>query len=568
MHKERVVGVGRLLFLFLAAGLAPFLLAARLWAGEPALRLVSPPDGVWVSQERLFLAGSGGGTAQTVRISGVNLAKGEAVPVGEGGVFGAPITLARGMNTIKVAADQRTVEVRLFYTPDPQKNPPPQDFKRFYLHSQPAVLNCQECHRLRKGEFDFAKIIPARANCTDKCHQDKGRAKHVHGPVGGGVCISCHSPHGTRLPAFVERSGPSLCTACHEVKKEEFGQKVVHSPVEEGCLDCHDPHESGMRYQLKGEGDSLSGLCYNCHEAAIFKRESQHSPVAEGDCIACHRPHSSAHAKLLIAPAEGGELCFQCHEDRKADFNLAYVHAPAQENCADCHDPHSAKARYMLKEEGGALCAKCHQEYSPKVYEAIKTATVKHPPVADGKCVSCHRPHSSAYAGLLKESMEKLCFSCHGELGETVAASKNRHGPVQSGDCAACHNVHGSKFTKLLARFYPLNFYNPYVPENYDLCFGCHNKDVARNKTTETLTNFRDGSYNLHYFHVNNQKGRTCTACHDPHASNQAKHIRYEVPFGAWSYPINITKSEFGGTCVVGCHAPKEYNRKTPKLRK
>jgi predicted CXXCH cytochrome family protein len=223
----------------------------------------------------------------------------------------------------------------------------------------------------------------------------------------------------------------------------------------------------------------------------------------------------------------------------------------------------------MLKEEGGKLCAMCHRDYSPKIYEAIDTAEVKHPPVDSGACVDCHRPHSSQYASLLKNSMEKLCFSCHDELGETVGASQYRHGPVQTGDCTACHNVHGSKFTKLLARLYPLTFYIAYAPENYDLCFGCHNKEIAKNRTTESLTNFRDGDYNLHYFHVNNEKGRTCTACHDPHASNQPKHIRYEVPFGDWwSYPINITKTETGATCVVGCHAPKGYDRINPRMKK
>lgn len=568
MKKERLVGGGRLVLLCLVAGLVHFILAGSASAAEAGLRVVSPPDAVWVTEGKLFLAGNGAGAAKTVKISGVDVAKGDSVAVGEGGVYGAAIALGKGMNTIKVVADKSVAEVRVFYTADPIKSPPPKEFKKFYVHANPAELNCQECHRLRKGEYDFTKIIPARSNCTDKCHQDKGKAKHVHGPVGGGVCISCHSPHGSLLAGFVERSGTALCTVCHQAKKEEFEQKHVHSPVEDGCVDCHDPHESKMRYQLKAEGDSVSALCYTCHEDAIFKKDSQHGPVAEGDCIACHRPHSSPNAKLLIAPSEGGALCFQCHEDRKAEFNMQFVHAPAQDNCADCHDPHSAKAKYMLKEEGGALCAKCHKEATPKIYEAIKTATVKHPPVDGGKCVACHRPHSSSYAALLKDSMEKLCFSCHGDLGEMVAASKNRHGPVQTGDCTACHNVHGSKFTKLLARYYPMNFYSAYAAENYDLCFGCHNKDIAKTKTTETLTNFRDGGYNLHYFHVNNEKGRTCTACHDAHASNQPKHIRYEVPFGAWSYPINITKTESGASCVVGCHAPKEYDRKNPKLKK
>jgi predicted CXXCH cytochrome family protein len=552
----------------LCSGLLNLVPGTAAWAAGPSLRVISPPSGVWVTEEKLYLAGLAAGPGTAVKISGVEAANRGQVAIAEGGVFGVAITLGKGQNNIKVEAGDSKVEVQVFYAADPKKTPPPKEYKRFYVHQKPADLNCQECHRLRKGVYDFKRIMPARANCTDKCHQDKGKAKHVHGPVGSGVCISCHSPHGSSRPAFVERGGQELCTVCHQARREEFIQKHIHPPVEEGCVECHDPHESSMRYQLRAEGESTSALCFNCHEEGIFKRPVQHSPVADGDCIACHRPHSSPNPKLLVASSEEGVLCFGCHEDRKEEFTMQYLHAPAAENCAECHDPHSSNAKYMLKEAGGKLCAMCHLDVTPEIYEAIETATVKHPPVDKGECVSCHRPHSSNYAPLLKNSMEKLCFSCHTDLGEYVGASKNRHGPVQTGDCTECHNVHGSKFTKLLVRYYPMNFYSPYAPENYDLCFGCHNKEIAKNKSTETLTNFRDVNYNLHYFHVNNEKGRTCTACHDPHASNQAKHIRYEVPFGEWwSYPINFTKTDTGGTCVVGCHAPKQYDRVNRRIK-
>lgn len=558
-------GVGAARFFAIFSSMLLFLLVVASVSFADPLKVVSPPDGVWVNHNKMFLAGTMVGTGDTVKISGVG--GGGKVKVLEGGVFGSAISLSKGMNIIKVAIGKEQLQVKVFYTPDARKKSPPAGFKRFYAHKNPGKLNCQECHRLRKGKYDFKRIIPARANCTIKCHQDKGKAKHVHGPVGAGICISCHSPHGTTNQSFVPREGAELCTICHQARQEEFEQEVIHSPVEEGCTECHNPHESDMRYQLNAEGDTVSALCFTCHEEDIFMKENKHGPVEEGDCIACHRPHSSPNASLLIASPEGGALCFECHEDLKEDFELEYIHAPVEESCAECHDPHSGEAEYMLKESGGALCAMCHEDATPEIYEAINGAQFKHPPVSDGDCIKCHRPHSSNYASILKDSMENLCLSCHVELGEIIAESKNRHGPVQTGDCAACHNVHGSQFSKLLARFYPMSFYSSYEAKNYDLCFGCHNKDIARTPRTETLTSFRDGRYNLHFFHVNNEKGRTCTACHDAHASNQAKHIRYEVPFGAWSYPINLTKTATGGSCVVGCHAPKSYDRKNPKMK-
>ena len=104
-----------------------------------------------------------------------------------------------------------------------------------------------------------------------------------------------------------------------------------------------------------------------------------------------------------------------------------------------------------------------------------------------------------------------------------------------------------------------------YQEENYSLCFECHNSQFARNQETLTLTDFRDGSQNLHFLHVNKDiKGRTCKACHQVHASDQEKHIRRSVPYGSidWDLPITFTKSEDGGTCQVGCHSPKGYSRK------
>jgi predicted CXXCH cytochrome family protein len=531
-------------------------------AAEKVIVVVFPPDKVWVEQAELDLAGLVKGPAETVKIGGAGKVKVET-----GGVFGAIVSLDRGLNRVKVRAADETHEIEVFYTDDPRKNPPPAEFKRLYTHAEPESRACSQCHRLNGDQYDFGRLLPARSNCSE-CHDDIGQAKHVHGPVGAGVCISCHSPHGTFNRGFVIKADGELCASCHQDRHDEFTGENVHPPLEDGCADCHSPHESENRYQLIHDGDSLASLCFGCHDQDAFMRDSRHSPVEEGDCMACHRPHSSENKALLTAPLDGGALCFECHDYLKEDFEMEYIHAPVEEGCTECHDPHGGAGVPLLREPGGELCAMCHRDYTPEIYEAIDTAKTEHPPVAQGECVICHRPHSSNNASLLADKMTSLCVSCHDALGAVLAANENLHGPVEDGDCAACHNVHGSLFDKLLARFYPVEFYSAYDQNKYDLCFECHNPDIARTRRTETLTGFRDGGYNLHYFHVNNEKGRTCTACHDPHASSQAKHIRDEVPFGAWSYPINLTRTPTGGRCVVGCHAPKKYDRQNPQMDK
>ena len=54
-----------------------------------------------------------------------------------------------------------------------------------------------------------------------------------------------------------------------------------------------------------------------------------------------------------------------------------------------------------------------------------------------------------------------------------------------------------------------------YKTENYAICWDCHNKDMALTEVTSTLTGFRNGSRNLHFFHINQKKGRSCKACHE-----------------------------------------------------
>lgn len=543
--------------------------AAKGKAVSKKMTVVAPPDGAFVTEQTVFLSGffKDPKAAKEVKISGSGIKVAKATIPVKNGSFGTLVTFRQGQNQITLTGAGVTTKINIFYTPKKslkKGQKAPKGYKRFYVHSNAGVLNCKECHSFRRGKFNYPRVIPARSNCTTgKCHSDKGKgAAHVHGPVGAGICISCHNPHGSNKPLEMERSGGDLCIVCHEAKEKEFDKAVVHPPVEEGCVDCHDPHQSSMRFQLRGDGKTVSSLCFTCHEQEMFTQKHQHGPVAAGDCIACHNPHASPNEKLLIAPLEGGKLCFECHDGVKAQLDRKVTHDPAVEDCSNCHDPHSSPNKFQLVEPVEKLCADCHRDVSPEVFEAIDNAVVKHDPVAKGQCTKCHLPHGSEVESLLKGKGIMLCGTCHEELADEIAGSKYLHGPVKTGGCTECHNVHGSAFTRLLVRKFPEKFYNDYNQDDYALCFGCHNKEIAKTKYTTTLTNFRDGKENLHFFHVNRKKGRTCIACHNPHASDQAKHIRDEVPFGRWSYPVEFTPVKGGGGCVVGCHAPKKYNRK------
>jgi predicted CXXCH cytochrome family protein len=390
---------------------------------------------------------------------------------------------------------------------------------------------------------------------TSECHADIGTKKYTHGPVGAGVCNVCHVPTPDKDHEFtLFAAKEELCLGCHETSRDMMLQEHVHSPVLEGnCTGCHDPHQSDFQFTLKG---NAADLCYNCHETERFGKEFVHGPVGGGDCNVCHNPHASENENQLVQAPD--QLCFLCHGEMVEKMQKRHIHEPVKEKCTNCHDPHSDVAKFMLDADLPQLCVNCHEELAAE-------QPVKHPPVAAGDCRVCHDVHATDYPRMTPGTLSETCFSCHEDLGNHVTTSEHKHGPIEEGDCNACHNPHGSENYRLLKKYFPHEFYIPYKTENYAICFDCHNKNIALDPKTTTLTDFRDGDVNLHYLHVNKDvKGRSCKACHHPHATDQEKHIRPSVPYGSvnWDLPVEYTKLSDGGSCVVGCHSPKEYRRK------
>ena len=558
------------IFLFILWGVASVRVA--LGAGTPSFQTVFPPDGSWVTDKKIFLHGvTGDLKTKHVEISGVKAKTPRGGAVIENDTFGAEVTLKKGLNTILLSSDGVKHHISIYYLSQKavdKGGEVPDGFRRYYTHMDPKELQCGECHQVRRKALNFKRINPVKYDCTTGgCHDQMGKESFVHGPLGAGVCISCHSPHGSFEPYGMKLTGGDLCFSCHQSAEDDFNKDVIHPPVDEGCIECHDPHESSKRFQLRYEGNLISDLCFQCHEQEEYEKSYIHDPVQEGQCLDCHRPHASAHDKLLVASTENGDLCLQCHEEKEEDLTREYIHPPVEEGCEQCHDPHSADEPVLLLEKGAQLCASCHEEMHPDVFEDIASAKFPHEPAAEGRCVECHLVHSSNFESLLRDTQDRLCLGCHKELSENIQESKNLHGPVQRGECSACHKPHGSLYTRLLEKDFPEEFYVEYQAATYDLCFECHERKIAEEKFTTTLTNFRDGEYNLHFSHVNREKGRSCISCHDAHASNQPKHVRYEVPFGVWFYPVELTLTETGGNCVVGCHAPKKYDRKQPVLK-
>lgn len=408
-------------------------------------------------------------------------------------------------------------------------------------------------------------------NCTDSaCHAGLAQRPFVHGPVSVNSCEACHvvvskQDHRFRLTS----EGAALCSFCH---LERHAGSVRHQPEAEGqCVACHDPHGSDAKFFLKAA--TVEQLCKQCHLGTTDGMAFLHGPVAAGSCLACHDAHASDHDALLFAARN--EFCTKCHTDIKTQLaGRAYVHGPVNSDCTACHNAHGAADRMLLSAPGPQACLNCHKDMA----ERIANATVKHDAVMEGQaCAACHDPHASDFEHILRVDAMDLCMTCHdkpldtphgkiADLKKLFADNPSVHGPIAQRQCSGCHETHGGTQFRMLTMAYPEKFYSPYQEENYALCFECHEPDLVRTERTDRLTNFRNGDQNLHYLHVNRDKGRTCRACHEVHASRNPKHISDSVPFGNWSIPINYEQTNTGGTCQPGCHKPYGYDRGTPVM--
>jgi predicted CXXCH cytochrome family protein len=405
-----------------------------------------------------------------------------------------------------------------------------------------------------------------QGKCSDAgCHDQFAKRAVVHDPVAEEGCDLCHEPSAVGQHQFTfTESGAALCLECHE----EHEGKVRHAPAADGeCLTCHDPHASDAKGLLQAA--SLGALCAECHEETTEGLSFLHGPTAVGACTVCHSAHASEYPALLFA--EGPAVCMRCHEAMQTRMaEKRHSHDPVQEDCTSCHDAHGAGNNMMLTDTVPALCVECHDD----VGELMTDAPVKHDAMTEGKsCSDCHQAHASDVEHLLLTEPMDLCLSCHDKelpsgdgkilnIAALLRENPRHHGPIAQKNCTGCHDVHGSAIFRMLVDEYPEGFYAPFDEKRFTLCFECHEADLVRDERTTTLTNFRNGDWNMHYLHVHRaRKGRTCRACHNAHASKRPRHVAETVPFGEWALPINFEQTASGGTCLPGCHRAYGYDR-------
>lgn len=284
--------------------------------------------------------------------------------------------------------------------------------------------------------------------------------------------------------------------------------------------------------EIRGEEKPVHNKL-NVREAKIVKledlpdkfkplKEFLHQPFKMGACQICHDSNSKKPGALVQKEIE--DVCYECHKTR---YTKEFDHTPVKEGrCTDCHDPHQSNVRMLLKAEStNDLCMKCHDRKSSFGAKAKKLfvdmdLSTKHKPIVEKSCLECHDAHTADYKSLLyMDGKMDLCLDCHDDKREKIRYSKFKHGGVNTSEkrCLECHNPHATKEKKLLKK------------EPVAGCLSCHNKEVKSDEDGGMLMNMKkhlDENPNWHKPIKDVEKEGGCSACHDPHGSDNFSMLR------------------------------------------
>jgi predicted CXXCH cytochrome family protein len=248
-----------------------------------------------------------------------------------------------------------------------------------------------------------------------------------------------------------KKIGKTECTDCHG---ELIKHAVMHAPAE-GCETCHEYSEDGAKAQVNF---TIKGneLCFTCHtekQEELQKKPSKHPP-AEDDCSNCHDPHSSDNPRMLKMPLN--ELCVTCHTERQEEFDKKkFSHSPVRElGCITCHDPHATNNKPLLKAEPNSVCLACHRfkrsepTYGPDEKLMIFPGT----------------PIPAAYPNKARKVILGSDGNGHPFIGHPVGGIPDPSHKERQLSCVSCHDPHAGNFRQMFQKDI----------RGQELCLRCH----------------------------------------------------------------------------------------------
>lgn len=291
-------------------------------------------------------------------------------------------------------------------------------------------------------------VVPGRGQQNETKPQSAGQSKTGEPPtdtspyVGAATCKTCHE----------EIFNPLQQTRHWNATSKNHGITV------ESCESCHGPGaehaSSGDKskiFTFKGaSAKEVNARCLECHASGKDHANFSRSAHSENNlsCLSCHSSHHAPANNFLLVKSQP-QLCYTCHLNKKAQFNMPFHHRVEEGlvKCADCHNPHGGFIGKQLRSAAArdTVCFTCHvDKQGPFVFE--------HAVVKVEGCQTCHSPHGSPNPHLIKTSnLNILCLKCHTASTFSPASGTpdfhNQAAQYQS--CTICHvAIHGSNFDR------------------------------------------------------------------------------------------------------------------------
>lgn len=251
-----------------------------------------------------------------------------------------------------------------------------------------------------------------------ECHEDQNASvmRNRHGleadqrtPAAGRGCETCHGPGAAHAESDGEKPIRSLkpdstdtaeqksavCLSCHNRGKQALWSGSEHHNRNLSCTSCHNIHKNNPGSLIR---KNQWETCTQCHKTikAQMIRQSRH-PLREGkmQCTDCHNSHGTVADKLIDAQTIN-QKCFECHAQLRGPF--LWEHPPVTEDCLTCHTPHGSTHAALLKAKAPFLCQRCH-------------ANVGHPGELTAR--SSANAGQSVYRVLNNRLFYRACANCH-----------------------------------------------------------------------------------------------------------------------------------------------------------